>query len=438
MSAIEHFASQLRSGDLPGTGVDWLSSTREAALADFNALGFPSTRAEEWKYTKVSQIEKKAFTVSASSDVCMADIEPFLFAGLDAHRMVFVNGLYQENLSDLGRVDGVRMESLAAVLANDAAAVEAHLTKVTDAKANGFAALNAADMRDGAYVAVARGKVMDKPLHMLFVATGDNDVFSQPRTLIVAEESAEASVIEHYVSLKDGAYFTNAVTEVACGANASVKHYKIQQESKKAFHIATLEATQQRDSRFICHSISLGALIARNDINSQLHGEGADATMSGVYIVNGRQHMDFHTRVDHIAPHCTSNEVFRGVLDDRGRGVFNGKVYVHEGAIKTDSVQKNDNLLLSKNAEVDTKPQLEIYNDDVKCAHGATVGQMDENHLFYLRSRGLDPLEARSLLIFAFVNEVMQKIDLEPVRIRLETDLIATMPKAGQLEELVK
>lgn len=435
MSATEHFAAQVRASTRSGADVAWVNQTRALALASFEELGLPTTRNENWKYTTIKPIEKQAF-VTLDGHVGAQDIAPFLFAGLDADLMVFVNGTYHHGLSSIAS-DGVRIASLAAMLADDAAAVEPYLGKIADPRASGFAALNTAGLVDGAFVHVERNQAGARPLHLLFVANGDQ-AFSQPRNLIVAEEGASISVIEHYVTLGEGAHFTNAVTEISVGANADVKHYKVQQESDKAFHIATLQADQARDGRLHSYQVSLGGAIARNDINTRLNGEGAEAELNGLYLVDGRQHMDFHTNIEHIVPHCISRENYRGVLDGRGRGVFNGKVHVYENAVKTDSEMSNKNLLLSQHAEIDTKPELEIYNDDVKCAHGATIGQLDEVHMFYLRSRGIDPTAARSLLVFAFANEVLQTLPLEAVRTTLEKSLIARLPKADHLEELVQ
>ncbi|MCB1736322.1 MAG: Fe-S cluster assembly protein SufD [Gammaproteobacteria bacterium] len=435
MSATEHFAAQVRASARAGADVAWLNQTREQALASFEQMGLPTTRNEHWKYTAIKPIEKKAFA-AVVGHVGIDDIQPFLFEGLDADRMVFVNGAYHHGLSRIAS-EGVRIASLAAVLADDAATVEPYLGKIADPRASGFAALNTAGLVDGAFVHVERNQAAARPLLLLFVASG-NDAFAQPRNLIVADEGGSVSVIEHYVTLGQGAHFTNAVTEISVAANAEVRHYKVQQESDKAFHIATLQADQARNGRLHSYQVSLGGAIARNDVNTRLNGEGAEAEMNGLYLVDGRQHMDFHTNIEHVVPHCISRENYRGVLDGRGRGVFNGKVHVYENAVKTDSDMSNKNLLLSSNAEIDTKPELEIYNDDVKCAHGATIGQLDEVHMFYLRSRGIDPVAARSLLVFAFANEVLQTLPLEAVRTTLEKTLIARLPKADHLDELVQ
>jgi len=447
MSAVpitEHYLSEhaARRRELPGAGVPWLDGRRSAAMAQFAELGFPTPRNEEWKYTRVSVVDKTLFQTGTKA--CLGldqdDIQRYLIPGLDAWRLVFVNGQFMPSLSSRRSElpEHIRIASLAKVLSEDPDALEAHLDRHANAGADGFAALNAAYMADGAYIHVPKGQVAEHPIHLLHIATvQEAPLFAQPRHLIVAEDSSQAQVLETYVSMGDSGYFTNAVTEVVLGANAQLTHYKVQRESEEAYHVATLQAHQARDSRLVTHSVSLGARLARNDINSVLDGEGAECEMNGLYLAQGRQHVDFHTRVDHAKPHGTSKEFFKGVLDGRSRGVFSGKVYVHPDAQKTDAAQRNANLLLSAHAEVDTKPQLEIYADDVKCSHGATVGQLDADSMFYLRSRGLDPQAARSLLIYAFANEVLSEIRLEPLRVSLEEELIGRLPESQDLNELV-
>jgi Fe-S cluster assembly protein SufD len=253
--------------------------------------------------------------------------------------------------------------------------------------------------------------------------------------LIILSENSQATVIESYIGLNDSDYFNNTVTEVCMKQNAHLQHYKIQQESMQAYHIGSLKITQAKDSRVESHSISLGGALVRNDIHSLLEAEGAGIRMNGLYMATGKQHVDNHTRVDHMRPHTSSHEIYRGVLNDHARGVFNGKVVVHKDAQKTDAVQSNANLLLSDNAEVDTKPELEIYADDVKCAHGATVGQLDQDMLFYLRSRSIDENTAKSLLTFAFADEVIRRINLDPIRKRLEYQVIGRLPEADLIRE---
>jgi Fe-S cluster assembly protein SufD len=286
-------------------------------------------------------------------------------------------------------------------------------------------------MADGAYLHLARNTVLEHPVHLLFITTEAGAAIA-PRNLIVAEEGAQATVIEHYAGPNGTLYFTNAVTQIFCADNAAIEHYKLQQEAAQAFHIAGIHALQQRDSRIASHSITLGAALA-------FAAPGCDAMFNGLYLVGGRQHVDNHTRIDHLAPNGTSHEYYRGVLEGRAHAVFNGKVIVAPGAQKTNAYQANYNLLLSRDAEVDSKPQLEIHADDVKCAHGATVGQIDDAQLFYLRSRGIDETIARSLLVHAFAHDVIERIRVASLRTRLEQILLARLQQGlgDRIKELL-
>lgn len=290
-------------------------------------------------------------------------------------------------------------------------------------------------MTDGAYLHFGRGKVLDEPVHLLFLST-EADGASHARNLIVAEQGAQATVIEHYAGVDDSVYFTNVVTRIFTDSNAAITHHKLQQESAGAFHFAGIHAVQQRDSRLESHSFSLGGALARNDITTTFDAHGCEATLNGLYLVDGLQHVDNHTRIDHRQPNGTSREHYRGVLGGRSHAVFNGRVIVQPGAQKTNAYQANHNLLLSRDAEVDTKPELEIYADDVKCNHGATVGQLDEAQLFYLRSRGIEEAMARNLLVHAFAHDVIERIRVASLRTRLEQILMARLPQDERLGEL--
>ena len=317
------------------------------------------------------------------------------FAELPCHLLVFVDGRFDPTFSSIGSLPaGVRIQSLAEVVAHDPQRLQSLLGGEPD---NAFTALNTAFMTDGLMIALPRNVAVELPIHLLYIAS-QPETSIHYRNLIVAEEGAQVTVFEHYAGPEGAAYLTNAVTTIVGAANSSVEHYKLQQESAKAFHIADIRAVQDRDSRFTSHSIALGGAIARTDIATSLDAEGAECTLNGLYLASGRQLVDHHTRIDHTKPHGTSREFYRGVLDGSARGVFNGKVVVHPDAQHTDAEQANHNLLLSKQAEVDTKPQLEIFADDVKCAHGATVGQLDDNMIFYLRSRGMEHEVAKALL----------------------------------------
>jgi Fe-S cluster assembly protein SufD len=424
---------------LPGARLPWLSQARRAALRRFAAVGFPTTRDEEWKYTNVAAIEERPF-IALPEDVnslTKAQVDAMALGGIPGHLLVFVNGRYSPALSAVGRLPaGVILSNVADVLERAPDALEALLTKDgQDGSQSAFALLNSAFMADGVYLHLRRGTALDAPVHALFIASSI-EAQIHPRNLILAESNTQATLIEHYVGPDGAAYLTNAVTQIVAGDNAAIEHYTLQRQGRAAFHIAGIHAAQGRGSRYTSHSIALGAALARNDITTRFDAEGCEATLNGLYLIDGRQHVDHHTRIDHARPNGTSREYYRGVLDGAARGVFNGKVVVHPGAQRTDAHQANHNLLLSKEAEVDTKPQLEIYADDVKCTHGATVGQLDDAQIFYLRSRGVDEAIARSLLTYAFAHDVIERIRVAALRDRLTEVLLARLPHGDRIREL--
>ena len=440
--AVDHYLAEfsaLRSG-LPGNSLDWLNRSRDSALDAFASTGFPTSRNEDWKYTRVTPIEKRSFEFAQASgmDVQAKDIEPFHLGGLECEQLVFVDGRYVDALSRRNLVEtGARITTLESAMNASSQLLESHLGHYAGTTGQAFSALNTAFMTDGAVIHIKNRGANQKPIHLLFIATREN-VVSHPRILVVAEAGSQTTVIESYACLFDGCYFTNALTEIALMEDAQVDHYKLQEESTKAFHVATLQVHQDRDSRFASHSISFGGQLVRNDINIVLDAEGAACTLNGLFMVGGRQHVDYHTRVDHAKANCTSEEVYKGILDGRSRGVFNGRVKVHPDAQKTDARQSNNNLLLSRDAEIDTKPELEIYADDVKCSHGATVGQLDEHALFYLRSRGIGEDQARGLLTYGFARDILDRVDLAPLRHKLTEELLHRMPNAEQIREMVE
>jgi Fe-S cluster assembly protein SufD len=349
--------------------------------------------------------------------------------------LVFVNGRYSENLSSPGELDGVKLGSLAEVLQMKPEIVQPHLGQYANLEEHAFNSLNTALMRDGAFVHVMKGKTAEKPIHLLFVSTAHAEpATSHPRNLIVAESQSQATIVESYVSVGPDVYLTNPVTEIILGDGAVLDHYKLQDESRRAFHVATMQYRQDRNSSLRSHSITLGGVLVRNNLTAVLDGEGAECTLNGLYLVMGEQHIDNHTRLEHAKPHCSSRELYKGILDDKSRGVFHGRILVHKGAQKTDSKQTNNNLLLSDEALINTKPQLEIYADDVKCTHGATIGQLDQDAIFYLRSRGIGEKAARSLLIYAFASEIVGRVKVEALRAKLDQFLLGWLPQG----ELVK
>lgn len=418
---------------------DWFSEQRQTALSLFKDAGFPGTRQENWKYTDTRPIAKKEFSnlSAGTTSITKNEVDNVRFKDLECYELVFINGVYCEEESSLdGLPNGVVIENMSTALNNDSELLAKHLGHYADNKVSPFTALNTAFIQHGTYINIPKNSVVDKPINILYLSKDNQQTLAvHPRNLIIMGEQSEATLIESYIGLDDADYFTNAVTEATLSKSAILKHYKIQQESVNAYHIGNLNIMQDRDSRFESNSISLGGTLVRNDIHGQLAAEGAEIIMNGLYMTNDKQHVDNHTRVDHLKPNTHSSENYRGVLNGKSRGVFNGKVVVHPQAQKIEAHQNNANLLLSDDAEIDTKPELEIYADDVKCSHGATVGQLDENMLFYLRSRAIDEETARSLLTYAFADEVISNIDFAPVRNRLEYLIVGQLPEADLIRE---
>jgi Fe-S cluster assembly protein SufD len=422
--------------DAQSRGPDWLDTIRQKAIARFEALGFPTTKNEDWHFTSVAPIGERVFRSAPSvaeqsaalpaAIVSRHDVARFTFEQPQWHTFVFVNGEFSEDLSSYaGLGKGVRVTSLAAALRSGTGRPERHLGRIAAFDNHAFTALNTAFIRDGAFVELPANAVVDDPIHLVFIAEGQAETISQPRNLIVAGPNSRAALVESYVCVRDNCYFTNAVTEISLGEGAHLDHYKIQRESEKSFHVGTVQARQARGSQLHSFSFAVGGSLARTNIYTSLDGDGATCTLNGLYLTDGNQHIDNQTSIEHLAPNCPSHEVYKGVLDGHSHGVFNGKVYVHPEAQKTDGKQSNNNLLLSPNARVDTKPQLEIFADDVKCTHGATVGRLDDVAMFYLNSRGIGTETARMLLTYAFAADVLETLELEPLRKALEQMVLA-------------
>ena len=394
-------------------GPAWGAPVRQEARARFGALGFPTTHDEDWKYTSVDPVVKLPFAPGAGAEDGVNDtITALGLDGAAANRLVFVDGRFSPRLSRLTRLPGgVIAGSLAAAMEERREFVAPLWAQLADQSAQSFVALNTALAADGAFVYVPGGATVEETIHLLFIAgPREEPSDAHTRTLIVLGRGSQATVIESYAGVDGEPYWTNCVTDIALEDNAVLDHYKIQMESDNAFHIATEQARLGRDAVLTSHSFALGAALARNDVNARFAGEGGDCTLNGLYVPAGRQHVDNHTRIDHDKPRCTSRELYKGIMGGKSRGVFNGKIYVHEHAEKTDARQTNRNLLISEDAWVDTKPQLEIYNNDVKCSHGSTIGQLDENALFFLRTRGLDVRTAVGLLTQGFANEITARV----------------------------
>jgi len=409
------------SGRVPQAPHAWLNARRGAALERANALSVPTTRDEEWRFTDVSPLTRVAFhTAQGATRVAPADLASLRIPEATIH-LTFIDGVFARELSSAhGLAEGVIVTDLASALDARSAELEPHLAKLAHYERDVFVALNTAWLHDGAYIRVAGDRVCDGPVHLLFVST-QKETVSHPRTLIVLEPGAQATVVEEYVAL-DAAdtYFSNAVTEVVVHENACLRHAKLQREARGAFHIGQCAVALAKDARYESDTVTLGARISRNDIRVVQQGEGAECRIDGLTLIGGRQLADTHTAIEHAQPNGRSRQLNKCIVADAAHAVFNGKILVRPGAQLTDSAQQSRNLLLSAKAHVDTKPQLEIFADDVKCAHGATVGQLDPEQLFYLRSRGLAEARARNLLTYAFGAEVIDRLPVASLVERLE------------------
>ncbi|MDB4915350.1 MAG: FeS assembly protein SufD [Gemmatimonadetes bacterium] len=400
-----------------------MRALRLSAITRFEQLGFPTTRNEDWHFTSVSPIVEGQFAAVAVPVAAVGTIDVSAWSfGADCHTLVFVNGVYNAALSASATLpDGVRVLPMRDAFDAMPTLVEDHLGKIASFDAHSFTALNTAFIEHGAVVHVPAGVELVRPIHLLYLgnSAAANRVV-QPRNLIVVGTHAKATIIESYAGIGDGTYFTNTVTEVSLGEGATLTHLKLQRESVNAFHVGTLDARQARDSHFFSFSFATGAALSRTNTYTELRGEGCGATLNGLYLGNRDQVIDHQTRIEHVEPNCYSRELYKGILDGAAHGVFNGKVYVHPEAQKTDGKQTNNTLLLSERAQIDTKPQLEIFADDVKCTHGATVGRLDETSLFYMKSRGINARMARELLTYAFAADVLETIEQVDVREGLE------------------
>ena len=400
--------------------VPWLELVRSSAMDRFEQLGFPSVRDEDWKYTNLAALAKERF-VPANADISAHQMAQFSYPETEGAHLVLVNGFLREDLSDVTALEGAAVTDLFSA-AGDARynkMLRKYLARNAGYHNNGLTALNTAFLQSGVFLWIPKNVKVEKPIQVTFVADAEQSAIF-PRVLVVAEENSSATLIESFVSPGEQRYFTNAIVEVVLKDGAHFEHYRVQRESKNSFHISTTSAELGRASRYDTTSINLGAQLSRHDVSVVMDHEGAETSVDGLYIVGANQHTDTHSVIDHKQPHCTSHQLYKGILDDNGRAVFNGKVFVREGAQKTDAMQTNKNLLLSDKARVDTKPQLEIYADDVKCAHGAAVGQIDPEELFYLETRGIGPDLGRNLLTYGFAEEVIAKIKIESIRSELD------------------
>ncbi len=398
---------------------DWLHATREDAFARFWELGFPTIHDEDWRFTSVAPIASTGFMPAPEARVSTEAIVDFRVPGV-VNLLVFINGHFAAEHSQVRSLPkGVKISSLADAIAGDRDLVEPYLARYADYRNDAFLALNTAFIGDGAFVWIPKGVVLEDPIHIVYVTTAsEQPLMSHPRNLIVCGENSQATLLEDYVTVGQGnaPAFTNAVTELIAGEHSVVSHYMLEREDAQSYNVSTLRLQQARSANVASHSVLVGGALVRNNVHPVLAGEGGDCLINGLFIGRGRQHLDNYMLVEHAQPHCSSRQFYNGILDGPSRGVFHGRIIVHKDAQKTDAKQTNRNLLLSDEAQIDTKPQLEIYADDVKCTHGATIGQIDEESLFYMRSRGLPEADARALLLYAFASECLDRMNPSPVR----------------------
>ena len=407
---------------------EWLRELRETAFARFCAVGFPTTRDEDWRFTNISALARTPFQLARESanEFTVSDLVQWRMEGAAA-RMVFVDGCLEPKLSTWGALPrGVTVNGLAKEIQHRPEIVARHFGRYLNIDRDPFCALNTAFAEDGAFVHVGRGVVIEQPIHLLFISmSGASPRMSHPRNLIVVEDEGQASIVEDYVSWGEPIpAFSNAITEFIAGGNANVTHTLIEREHLQSYNVSTLRIQQARSASVASHSLLLGGALVRNNVHPVLAGDGGECLINGLFIGGGRQHLDNYMLVEHASPHCSSRQFYNGILDEHAHGVFHGRIIVHKDAQKTDAKQTNRNLLLADDAQIDTKPQLEIYADDVKCTHGATIGQIEENALFYLRSRGIDEREARRLLLEAFAGECIDRMKEGPARSYVESAVV--------------
>lgn len=410
---------QIFENQLNGESKSDFNKIRNDAFKNFTNLDFPDSKNEEWKYTNIAPLLSQMFSINkVDSKVGKEEIQKYLLKGIDAHILVFINGDFSPEHSAVKDIkDGISIESIKDKLRNNDPELLNHLGKYTNFKDNIFTSLSTAFTNDGTFIKVEDNIISEKPFYILYLTNAQNNsIQTQPRNLILGGKNSQFTIIEHFVSIDDSTYFTNTITEVLAEENSVIDHIKIQEESRNAFHIARMEVEQERSSNFTSHLISLGGKISRNELNSKFNDEGGESMFNGLFLIEDDQLFDVHSKIDHAKPHCNSHEHYKGILDDSSRGVFNGKIMVRKDAQKTNAFQQNNNILLSNEALINTKPQLEIFADDVKCSHGATIGQLDKEARFYLKSRGIGEEAANIILLHAFASDVVNLIKVEAVK----------------------
>ncbi len=412
--------SQAFRASLVNEKTDWLREFRQKAFDFYTANGFPTPQNEEWKYTNVASIAKEEFQIAEAANFDAEIVAPFIFDESKKSVLYFTNGNFDKDSSDLSALNDAAILSFSEALSDEkyAEIFQAKLGSLINSEKNAFTALNAAFIGEGVFIYLPKDAKIESPIQILF--TTEEGKVSFPRVLIVAEKFAEATIVETYNRSGETKYLTNAVVEISIADEAKIKHFRVQRESHEAFHISNTAAEVGRGSIYDTTAINLGAKLSRHDVALKFNAEGGEAFVDGLYFLGETQHHDTHSVINHNVPNCTSHQTYKGILNDKSRGVFNGKVFVAVGASGTDGYQSNKNLLLSNEARIDTKPQLEIFNDDVKCSHGATVGQLEEEELFYLLSRGLNESLARNLLTYGFAEEIVNKIEIESIKKQLD------------------
>ncbi len=420
----DHLLAAFREGEalLNGERKSAFHQVRQSALQTFETLGFPTIRHEEWKYSNVKAMLAEQYNFDVGTALTAADLLPLQIPNLEGNILYFVNGHYRPDLSQIVSPDThLQIKSFAQAQQTDAETIGLHFSRYADFQDSAFTALNTAFAQDGVFIRIPDNRTVAEPVIVRFITDArTQNVASQPRNLLIVGRNSEVKVAESYRTLGNMAAFTNVVTEVVMAADARLEHYRIQNESERAYHIGRTQVSQAENTHYYNATITLNGGFVRNDLNIVLAGQHSESHMYGLYMPNGKQHVDNHTLVDHAMPNCYSSELYKGILNDQGTGVFNGKIYVRPDAQKTNAYQSCKNVVLSPDASMNTKPQLEIYADDVKCSHGTTTGKMNEEALFYLQSRGIPKDAARTLLLYAFAEEVVSNIKIQPIRDYLE------------------
>ena len=430
---IENYRSQHQdfAGQAPSQA--WVKEMQRCGLTQLGESGFPTLADENWRYTNIKPLLKQAFHVVTARQTRLSpeQVDAFQIDGLDSLKIVVVDGEFDAGLSTQSIPAGLTLRSLADMLDEQPEHAANHINRLLPESAHGFTALNTAFVKNGVWIETDQEVIVEKPVELIFISTGEDHSLVQPRNMIIAGRHSRLNVIERFLSLNDSKTMTNTLTEIYGGANSDLEHVRVQQESRSVNHISGTFVKLEEKAQFSTSTITLGGNLTRNDLRCQIAGTEAHSNMYGLYATNQRQHVDNFTQVEHLVANCTSDELYKGVLDDRSRAVFHGRIYVAQDAQQTDAYQNNRTLLLSPDAEIDTKPQLEIYADDVKCSHGATIGQLNEEYLFYLRARGVENSKARRMLTFAFVKQALGAISMEPLKIYLEEQLDQQLLKGG-------